>query len=325
MALRERPPLTLHIGYPRTATKAFQTALDTLNPDIKFLGRTTTGKGPQRWRCPSIHPYWEWARWGKNGTDLREARRQVEAILDQAGRDGMAAAVISDETMCKPQRFNWHPGLVRRLRDLFPEARILLTLRNQVDIVASLYGLYLRRSLATGTPVAGFSEWYLHGAGSSYVPLTDRFNFLSLYQPLAEAFGGENIAILTYEEFTADPGAYLRRLARVFGCESFAMPVDEVVNPSPALDMRLKRKLAQGLSARLYRYGRLNPIFPLLDWLSGATAVSLDGLVAHEDARRVISYLFAESNDDFAELAGIDLAGLGYPSKRTRPEYYATD
>ncbi len=322
----EKPiPLILHVGYPRTATTLLQTALQKHNPGIKFWGRLVEGRDADRWRPKELFSIWEWVRLGKGGVDVDKARVLVGSLLEQAREEGMVSAVISDETMSKPHRVDWHAEMVARLRSVFPDAEILLTLRNQIDALSSMYGLYISRSLGSDLPALTFSQWFFQGAGSSYVPIADRFDYAAMYRPLLEAFGKEKIHVLLFEEFKRDYNSYLTGLAKALHCLSFTMQNDMIVNSSPDLrnDPRFKRKLCSGTLAKMYDNRLLKPIHDILDKLClSDNRIEWSQYAQDDESKRVIAHMFFESNDKFGRMSGIDLAAAGYPTLTSLRDKY---
>ena len=106
-------PLTLHIGYPRTATTLLQQQLEFNNPHILFLGRRT--QKTERWADEKVEALWEWIRYGKQALSMNESRSHIEHTLNTAAAEGAKAAVISDETLCKSHRVDWYGNLTERL------------------------------------------------------------------------------------------------------------------------------------------------------------------------------------------------------------------
>ena len=107
------------------------------------------------------------------------------------------------------------------LAELFPEASIIITLRNQVDWLLSLY-----KHLTAGLGVSvakflNFSDGKFHPKHRADFPNVDAlgFDFAEKCDRYVETFGRENVHILFYEDMVADPENFVRRVGDIFGCD----------------------------------------------------------------------------------------------------------
>lgn len=278
-------PLTLHIGYPRTATTLLQECMEHKNPEVLFFGRRV--KGPYRWSDNGMEEYWEWVKFGKSSIDLDLAKRHVKNCLRSAAETGIKAAMISDETLIKPLRVTGYDGLAKRLFTLFPDATILLTLRNQLDSVYSLYGLYVRREEKS---IESFAEWILNGGSSNYVPVQERFNYFKLYSSLERQYKKEKVKFLFYEDFLSNPRRYLESMATILGIPNVVVDYSKVVNAS---DRRTGHRIEKWYRAIKKHSGKYQ---------------------MSDEHKRVLSHLFYEGNDKLSSMADLDLSGRGYPT-----------
>lgn len=311
-------PLTLHIGYPRTATTLFQKTLAESNDHILFLGRKAAKTEQEGWFNEKLYSYWEWIRLGKIEIDVDEAREHIMETLLWGAKNNKQAAVISDETMSKPHRIMHYAKLSQRLGAVFPNAKILLTIRNQIDLVFSLYGLELRRSIGKLYPIPTFDSWLLKGAGSNYVPIQERFNYAKLYSALLMYYDSANIAISFYEDFVHNPSKYIAELNRTIGVNRIEFSRNLKVNASPlkADDSPLGRFLISE-GGGLYNLRFLNKFPRLIDYVYRylfQRRIDWSFYGPNDDRIRYLNTIYYESNDAFVELSGLDLASYGYPT-----------
>jgi hypothetical protein len=198
--------------------------------------------------------------------------------------------------MSKPHSDDWFDALAWRLSSLLPDANILLTLRNQIDLVFSLYGLYKRKCGSSADP---FAQWVLDGGNSRYVPVQERFNFYELYSALIRRYGAERIHFLFYEDFLADAAGYARKLAAVLEVSEVTLDNTEIINASGP-------PLGRGV-ARWYKRSNSAPTF--------------DSRIS-EAQQRFLAHLFYRDNDRFSELTGLDLTSRGYPTRQNMEQKY---
>jgi len=311
-------PLTLHIGYPRTATTLLQKQLYKSNKNILYLGRKRSNTPSERWLNKKLYIYWEWIRSGKIEIDIEDARKQINTMLAIGAENNKEAAVISDETISKPHRIGHSVKISQRLNKLFPNAKILLTIRNQIDLIFSLYGLALRRSIANRSSLPTFDSWFMEGAGSNYVPIQERFNYANLYSDLLNNYNGDKISVLFYEDFINNNNKYMADLKEAIGVRKLILNTSSIINASPTMaeDSPLGRYMI-AKSERLYDVRFIRRYPKLLDLYYKKILrrrVNWDDYKINDDRKRIIMSLFYKSNDYFAELADINLNNYGYPT-----------
>jgi hypothetical protein len=107
------------------------------------------------------------------------------------------------------------------LADLFPDVSIIITLRNQVDWLLSLY-----KHLTTGLGVSVAK--FLNFSGGKFCPKHREdfpnvdaleFDFAEKCDRYVREFGRENVHILFHEEMAANPESFVRRVGKIFGCD----------------------------------------------------------------------------------------------------------
>jgi hypothetical protein len=216
--------------------------------------------------------------------------------------------------------------LAERLAAVFPQARVLIVIREQGTALLSTYRQYVR----AGGP------WTLQQFLDPpvdvqiRVPVFDPNHFA--YDRLIRAYLGlfdeENVLVLPYELLRDDPRRFVASIARFSNCtlpDGFleSLPADDRPNRgSSAAVTRAKRVLN-----RLVVRGDLNPA-PLLPLPRAAAALrtwveSLDRFVPTQAAARmenrdrevIAAWLgdrYAGSNRSTSDLCSLDLASYGY-------------
>ncbi len=107
------------------------------------------------------------------------------------------------------------------MKELFPEASIIITLRNQVDWLLSLY-----KHTTTGLDVSiteflNFSGGKFNSKQREDFPNVDAldFNFAEKCEYYVKAFGKENVHVLLNEDMVSDPEGLARQIEGIFGCD----------------------------------------------------------------------------------------------------------
>ena len=213
------------------------------------------------------------------------------------------------------------PQYARRLRALFPQGRVLITIREQMRILASVYMQYVSRA-GTKPPEVFFAETATPGYEHFSATHFRYHHLVGLYR---ELFGPDRVLVMTQEEMARDLAGFGARVVAFAGAApraplpaaakregvsnpEFAYPVLRRINhfradsPSdePALDLGSAGRLAFRAAGKAAREA------PLRDWLGGRRPV--DAFVRARFAGR-----FGASNRALKAMLGDAVDLDGYP------------
>ncbi|MGE0094540.1 MAG: hypothetical protein AB7M05_15995 [Alphaproteobacteria bacterium] len=299
-------PVFIHPGFSNTGTSSLQINLFSKRADIFFVGEPYKERGGIFTAIRSLEDM------NFDGTKIQ--RLSDKQIFDRA--DGRPI-VISDETLTEaPQLFFRQFVMPRdviamRLKMLFPEAKIIFTIREQRTRIASMY-LNLKRNYAkfSNMPIPPFDEWFdamISQVRSEYLHNLDYTSTIDLYCSL---FGERNVHILPIELPTQ---AYYARL-----CAFMGLTLDASV--IPMLSERQNRRLTIVEDALLDSRG--NKIDVILEHLKkklGSEAVEAaikDAPPAYPELSKSrqdkIVSVVCRGNRTISEQFKLDLAKLGY-------------
>ena len=99
-----------------------------------------------------------------------------------------------------------------RLKTLFPDAKILFTLRRQEDLVVSLYLTRLRHHIERKTYLP-FGEWFRVAAREPHLTVLNDLRFQTIISHYVRLFGRERVGILLFEELKTAPQSFAHKLA----------------------------------------------------------------------------------------------------------------
>jgi hypothetical protein len=225
--------------------------------------------------------------------------------------------------------------LAQRLAVCFPEARILMVIREQSSMLFSSYNQYVRSG---GTHTL---RRYLKALGidKNYGDVGEfdliRFNYDYLIQIYYDLFGREKVLVLPYELFRDQPQEFVTQIVQFCGllvrAELIAgMPYTQVVNPALSpISIRLKRCLNYGTTTPNAMNG--GGLFPskrnndkikrglsYLDrhlpesWKNNSKS-RMEASIQHAIGNR-----YAESNAQTQRLTGLDLKQYGYQTPQNK-------
>lgn len=308
--MKLRPPL-VHVGYIKTGTTYLQERV--WNQDANELS-LAAGDRTRAVLTDAIIVCDDYA------FDPAATRERLDKEAEPVRARGRIP-VWSEETILgnPPSRSYEGAAKAGRLHQVFPDARVLITIRRQQDIILSMYGEYL---LGGGRlPFRSFI-----GDGNEPISYTSilRPEFLRFHNAIAhyqELFGASNVLVLPLELMSRDPDDYFGRMAAFCGIET------PIVRAKGRAHVG-QRKASLELRRRLNRAVNVDPTRPgahhggLLRLMDVAMR-RLDRLLPGQLDRRVEENLsrqiatryrggFSETNRETARLANVDLAALGY-------------
>lgn len=303
-------PLLLHVGYHKTGTTWLQAFL--FNDErAGFVQPWERGDIIERLVLENAFRF-----------DANAARAYFQTKIDEA-RAAARLPVLSAERLSGNPHSGGYDGaaIASRLHETFPDARVLIVVREQKSMVLSAYRQYVRIGGACSL------RRYLNPPrmGRPRIPLF-RFDYLEydlLVGDYQRRFGHENVLTLAFETLRDDPDAFAASIARFAGArEPAAAPRERKNVGMSGVTLAIKRRLN-----RVFVRDAVNPAAwfdrPALNMGVERACDSLDRFVPGAlkratDARlkriveETVGARYAQSNTRLAELAGIDLNGLGW-------------
>jgi hypothetical protein len=114
----------------------------------------------------------------------------------------------------------------QNLRAVFGPCKLVITLRQPVRLVESVYFQHLKRENVGGKYrrfrrpwVHSIDSWLEEGWGSFRAPGA-HLDYANTVEIFARVFGRENVGVFLFEDLVADPEAFVRRLCGFIGVEA---------------------------------------------------------------------------------------------------------
>jgi hypothetical protein len=302
-------PWIFHVGYVKTATTFLQR---------QVFGRAEFGLGLPGERD---HRGFLVGRivmddgYALDPEATQAAFRRAAAPLEARG----LTPVWSEETLLGDPGSRRYDGFANaeKLARCFPDARILITIREQRAMALSVYKEYLKGS-GVLDPVSFFGRG---GEAAGYGPVL-RPDFLAYDRAVAfwqARFGAANVLVLPQEMLRRDPQTYLSRLFAFLGQPPAAVDVEAEHNTALGgavlgFKRRVNRLFVRSPLARDKGpvIGTLDRVFRGLDRVLPA---ALDRRIDRRLRERVEARyrgVHAEGNRRLAALTGLPLDTLGY-------------
>jgi hypothetical protein len=316
----EIAPILIHVGYHKTATKWLR--------DAVFV----EGVAGFRWLPKAQgHPVSRLVRDRPLEFDAAALRREFEPLLESAAAVDVTPVITWGRLAGQAFSGGYdRKEIADRLKAVFPEARILMVIREQRSMILSTYKQYVR---AGGVCTV---EQFLHPPNEGRrVPGFDfaYFEYDRLISYYRELYDSDAVLALPYEQLAQDPRSFVSAVLRFAGRPLSDEAVDRLLEFKWIKKARSAFRL--GASRPLNRFGafsELNPA-PLLE--SGRISTLAERLREHKvrpadegwalrqlavrqeaNLRRTIwaaaDDRYVRSNRATAELIGVDLASYGW-------------
>lgn len=256
-------PVVVHIGFHKTATTWLQREVF---PNHAGLRPYLQG---DVWDDPFL-------RCIVADSDRRFDPQRARDTYDE-GLERLGATEPDDVVVVSAERLSGHAAsggydtvrIARRLHETVPEARVLIVLRSQIDMVESEY-----RQLVGEGYRGRLSSLWLSDAWKRVQFDLEHYEYDTLVREYQRLFGPDNVAVFTYEVLIADRAHFLDRLAEFFGVEPFKLESVSTRDVHPGLP---NRGIALLRLLNHFRRTELNP-FPTVDigvwWRGPIVAVS---------------------------------------------------
>jgi sulfotransferase family protein len=312
--------ILLHIGYHKTGSQWLRRAL---------FGNPETG---YRWlgKAPRSHPMHRFVRDRPLEFDAAALRAAFDPLVARAQRKGLVPVMGWPRLSGSAYSGGYDSKLLAdRMKAVFPEARVMMLIREQRSMLLSTYKQYVSSGGAATLQdflyPATERGWRLPAFAFEYL---EYHHLIAYYRGL---FGAERVLALAFEEFAEDPRGVVERVTEFAGRSVpeevlDRLPYDERRNPSAsALGVAIARPLNQFGSARDIHpaplFGGVTPIYRLgkhalrTEWQNKRVTRALAARSEQrlrQAVRAAVGDRYVRSNRITSELIGVDLGAYGW-------------
>jgi len=283
----------IHVGYPKTGTTFLQECYFPNHSGFNFLG------------CSSVCQEDDFALSIMNDFSFDEPK---ELPFDL---DADVLNVFSSEVFTSGFLWSGSGGgavdfrTAHRLKKTFGNARILMVLRNQRSMIASLYFQYVVEG-----GVLSFSRFIEKSLNDSAFFKLEQLQYDRLIDCYQSVFGKQNILILPYEMMVVDMSLFLAKIESFCGVEAFR-PENKRVNSSchTKAGFVVHRFLNLVIPSNLRRTLFFRKVCHKLPSMVNTLTTGKPDLLLDDD---LLESLYTSSNARVGKLTDLNLAKHGY-------------
>ena len=318
MGSEEVAPL-IHIGYPKTATTTIQREFFAIHPAIEYLGKPYTD--------PRLKDLVESLMWHDDLYYDPDALR--DHLVGKERTSKRQRVVLSDERLTSFATIG-HGIVARRLFESFPDARILVSIRNQHEELKSWY-LQRGRRLEGPAPYGGkhvsLSNWLAHSERIYPGGVFGALNYRSVIDHYAELFGRDRVHVVLFEDFTTDRPRFAEGLAAALDLDaSDCYGYLEVGDQRPRKPDRLHRyqvfrnRLLPGVAVSRFIPGAEHLKSAFKKWLKRGEGARVE---LPRQWLEKVDKRFANGNAELDESFDLGLHRHGYPLPKANADVAA--
>jgi hypothetical protein len=224
-------PIFIHIGYPKAASTSLQMNVFLQHPEIKYLGPSFIHPSKfresneyeqlikqERWTSEQVNQN---IRFWNNIRDFNDIQYYSDQTTNTIFKDHIRLMLDAD----KVNIFSYE-GLLnqcladnglkaKRIHEFFPNAKIIIVLRNQIDILRSLYEMHPKfiSEMRVNQKIFSFDRWIDESFNNFFYSYLPSFFYHETINYYVSLFGLDSIGVFLFEVLRDNPYLFACQLA----------------------------------------------------------------------------------------------------------------
>jgi hypothetical protein len=239
-----------------------------------------------------------------------------EKIDDYRNRCSAPALVISSESFIHVSATDI--GVVaRRMKEAFSPCKIIITIRDQLDMIRSFYGLHGRfgqylfltkdATEAVKLPLT-IDDWLTYQFRAYNQNFLSTLHYYEVIKFYKTVFGHDSVGVFLFEEFVKDRHAYLEKF-----CDFLSVDLDTSIRLTEGRhelpNLRSRELVSYKFLARFFPNRDLPRVNPIRKILTNSPKVTIN---IDSGWRERITSLYADGNENLVKDYGLPLEEFGY-------------
>ncbi|HSA06212.1 MAG TPA: sulfotransferase [Candidatus Gastranaerophilales bacterium] len=268
----------IHVGLPKTASTYLQDMFFPFLKDVYFCYRNVkTNNDPLQEYNRKLRNYFP--------VDVSQEKNAIYEYINNLHESNI---ILSDEIFSTNCEY-----YTDYLKPIFPDAKIILCVREQTDWLESLY----KHHITTGKSNIVVDYFLKLNAFNC--------NWLDKYKHYVNNFGKENVLVLPYEMFKKDKSQFFKMFFEFTGIEYF-YPENKLVRSAPSFSSLILKSLIYN-PANIQHNKFIQLLIKFLD-----NFIKIKGDFIDKKRKGLIKSYYSNFNKELSEHIGIDLKKYGY-------------
>lgn len=261
-------------------------------------------------------------------TELNFDPKTVSALWEEtiSKLDPLSVPVVSHERLCGSAHSGGYDSaiLARRLKKMIPEAKIIIVIKRQEDMLLACYDRYVRHSYGS-MPLYQYVKPIIRGRGAIPEFSLEFFHYHKLLFYYEKLFKKNNLLVLPFELILENPRAFIIKILQHSQIEDQSilknvLPYHDLTEPISKVHIqRLINRLFISSQHNLFPFVGWSALgFRLSKWLNGVPNHTFSSWGKHLSGSysaiitEITKGQFGVSNYIVAERFGIDLGRYNY-------------
>jgi len=216
---------TFHIGFPKSASTTLQKQLFDKHDQINFMGIYPTKNIGQDTDDKNINTLYlknETLKEFHNSltnlegieyyfSDVEKYYNEIKSLLSKDKLNVFSNERFASVLFAHKDRAE----KARRIKQFFPDAKIVIIIRNQIDIIKSQYRdhPFDPRNLYANQKSVSIDKWVERDFKNYDISFVKSIEYYKIVKYYSELFGKENIGVFLFEEMVQDLESFSKRLS----------------------------------------------------------------------------------------------------------------
>jgi hypothetical protein len=313
----------IHVGYPRAGSTSLQRNLFNKHSELNYLGVYS-----KKYEGGLKEFYSNIIKLSNLSYRYSKTEELFKRVIEPYLENYNGVPMFSLEDFIS----SWYSDneeKAKRLKHFFPEGKIIIVIRNQLDIICSLYDhinfiilcdrqknhSYGPLGPGSGDKILSLDEWlrrsFLNLERSSLIG----FKYYEIAKAYSELFGKENVGIFLFEELANDLDLFAKKLSGFIGID-FKQTKELLSQPGKNSSTTEKYMNLLKFKKRFLPFLKIKKIIPpalrkqLLQFLQTGKSKKSE---LNEHWRKELSKLYADSNKKLQDELKLDIGKYKYP------------
>lgn len=324
--------IVFHIGFPKSASTTLQKQMFDKHSQINFMGIYPTGNIGQDTDEKNIDTHYL-----KNESlkDLHNCLTNLEGIeyhfsdvvnyfddiqpllsknkLNIFSNERFASVLFAHKDRAEK---------ARRIKQFFPDAKIIIIIRNQIDIIKSQYRdhPFDPRNLYANQKSVSIDDWIERDFKNYDISFVKSIEYYKLVKYYRELFGKENVGVFLFEEMVSELKSFSEKISvflDIDPIETYNLLYSKHENDGVSQNLNNYRKFKAAVSSYIPTFLKNNELIKALDkqFFQKFKQGKKQKIQMSDKTKQIIFEYYKKQNKKIAKEFDLSLCEYGYTNE----------